>query len=350
MPMDEIGLLEELVAIPSVSGEEDACANHLVERMTVLGFRAYRDAVGNVVGELGDRRAARTVVLLGHMDTVAGHIPVRREGGFLYGRGAVDAKGPLAAFVWAAARAADDLNGTRVLVVGAVDEEAGSRGARYLADMMTPPDAVIIGEPGGWDGITLGYKGTLRIDYHLTTAAGHGAGDRTPPAEEAVGFWNRLASHTAERNGDRRPPRFDTLDLGLQGIQTRGDGLTETVEMEVGMRIPPGLDVVKLKERVLGWAGEARVTFPYQEPPYRAAKNSCVVRALLRAVRRAGGHPRFKVKTGTSDMNVVGPAWGCPIAAYGPGDSGLDHTPEERLCLVEFGRAVRVLADALREL
>jgi LysW-gamma-L-lysine carboxypeptidase len=46
-------------------------------------------------------------------------------------------------------------------------------------------------------------------------------------------------------------------------------------------------------------------------------------------------------------MNVVGPAWGCPIVAYGPGDSSLDHTPEERIELAEYLRAVRVLSDVL---
>jgi LysW-gamma-L-lysine carboxypeptidase len=46
-------------------------------------------------------------------------------------------------------------------------------------------------------------------------------------------------------------------------------------------------------------------------------------------------------------MNVVGPVWQCPIAAYGPGDSTLDHTPEERLGLIEYGRAIRVLTNVL---
>lgn len=348
--MDEIGLLQELLAIPSVSGEEKACVRLLVERMTGLGFRAYRDGVGNAVGELGDPAAERSVLLLGHIDTVPGEIPVCRENGCLWGRGAVDAKGPLAAFVLAAARAAPDLVGTRLLVIGAVGEEAESRGARHLAEVMKPPDVVIIGEPGGWEGITLGYKGSLRVDYHLTRAAGHSAGDRTAPAEDAIAFWNRLADHAVEWNGDRSPPRFDTLDLTLRSIHSRGDGLQETAEMEVGLRVPPGLEVRALKQRMLGWAGQAKVTFPYQEPPYRAEKNTSVVRALLRAVRRNGGQPRFKLKTGTSDMNVVGPAWGCPMVAYGPGDSALDHTPDERICLAEFGRAVRVLVDALKDL
>jgi LysW-gamma-L-lysine carboxypeptidase len=48
---------------------------------------------------------------------------------------------------------------------------------------------------------------------------------------------------------------------------------------------------------------------------------------FLRAIRAAGGEPRFTVKLGTSDMSVVGPRWRCSILAYGPGDAALDHTP-----------------------
>jgi LysW-gamma-L-lysine carboxypeptidase len=345
--MDDIAFLEELVAIPSVSGAEDVLAQHLVERMRQLGFRVLRDQVGNVIGELGNPDAKRTIVLLGHMDTVPGAVPVRREGGFLYGRGAVDAKGPLAAFVLAAARAASQLRGTKAVVIGAVEEEARSRGAHHLARTMAPPDGVIIGEPSGWQGITLGYKGTLRVDYRLTRAAGHGAGNRSTPAEEAVAFWNRLVRHAAEWNGERRPPRFDTLDLTLRSIDTGGDGLEDWVEMSIGLRLPAGIDVSGLRQMVWGWRDGAELIFPYSEPPFRAGKSTPVVRALLQAIRAAGGRPRFKLKTGTSDMNVVGPGWGCPIAAYGPGDSSLDHTPDERIDVDEFCKGVEVLAEAL---
>jgi LysW-gamma-L-lysine carboxypeptidase len=348
--MDEIEFLESLVAIPSVSGEEHALAEHLAEQMTRLGYRVHRDAVGNVVGELGEPDAERTIVLLGHMDTVPGRIPVRCADGRLYGRGAVDAKGPLAAFVLAAARVAADLSDGRLMVVGAVEEEAHSRGAHHLAESMSPPDGVIIGEPGGWEGITLGYKGALSVDYRLARPARHGAGARVPPAEEAVTFWNRLMAYTREENGDRRPPRFDTLDPTLRSIDTDSDGLEDRVVMSIGVRLPLGVDVEALKHRMLAWSGAADVAFPYREPPFQAEKNTPVVRALLRAIRAAGGRPRFKLKTGTSDMNVVGPAWGCPIVAYGPGNSSLDHTPRESIRLDELSRAVDVLAKALGEL
>ena len=60
--------------------------------------------------------------------------------------------------------------------------------------------------------------------------------------------------------------------------------------------------------------------------------------------------PRFVYKTGTSDMNVVGPVWQCPMLAYGPGDSTLDHTPDEHLHLDDYQRAIAVLAAALERL
>ena len=341
--------MEGLLRIPSPSGGEVKVASFLADRMAEMGFRVRRDEVGNAVGVLGDPEARRTILLLGHMDTVPGWIPVRREGGQLYGRGAVDAKGPLAAFVVAAARAAPRLEGIRVVVVGAVEEEARSRGAHHLARTMEPPDHVIIGEPSGWQGITLGYKGTLSVVYRLVRPAGHSAGERPAPAEEAVAFWNRLAAHAAAFNpeGTRR---FNQLTPTLQAIRTFGDGLEEGVEMRIGLRLPPGIDVPALQRQIRTWCDGAELAFPYSEPPFLAGKNTPLVRALLGAIRAEGGRPRFKLKTGTSDMNVVGPAWGCPIVAYGPGDSALDHTPDEHIEIEAFRRGVNVLVQALETL
>ena len=62
------------------------------------------------------------------------------------------------------------------------------------------------------------------------------------------------------------------------------------------------------------------------------------------------GRPRFILKTGTSDMNVVGPKWQCPVVAYGPGNSALDHTPDEHVSLTEYHKAIQILTGVLRSL
>ena len=349
--MDDVGFLRDLLGIPSPSGAEDEVARFLVERMARLGFEARRDEVGNVIGTAGDARAEHDVVLLGHMDTVPGLIPVERRGDRLYGRGAVDAKGPLAVFVLAGAEVANRLGGVRVCVIGAVEEEGNGKGAHHLARTMPAPWCAIIGEPSGWQGITLGYRGMLNLRYRLVQPGGHTAGQFPGPAEKGVTFWNQVMTYAEEWNHGRSG-HFDMLDAALRDFRTFSDGLNDGVEMNIVVRVPPGADVAELRHHLDVWrnGSDAIVEVIGTDLPFRAPKNTPPVRALLRGIRARGGRPVFKLKTGTSDMNVVGPVWGCPIAAYGPGDSSLDHTNEEHVRIGEFRRAVAVLAHALESL
>jgi len=344
--MDKVAFLEAMLRIPSLSGRERELSEWLVGEMASLGFTATRDPVGNAIGVAGPPDAARTILLLGHMDTVPGQIPIRREDGRLYGRGAVDAKGSLAAMTLAAAAAAVRLDAVRLVVVGAVEEEAHGRGAQYLRETMPPPDAVVIGEPSGWEGITLGYKGSLAVHHRWQSPVSHGASDHRTPAERAVDFWDHVRSRAAELNVGRSGA-FHTVTASLREIHTFSDGIRAWSEMEVVLRLPPGLPAAAVRDALAARHPDERVTFPYAEPAFRAEKNSPLVRAFLRAIRASSGKPRFKLKTGTSDMNVVGPAWGCPIVAYGPGDSNLDHTPDEHVEIAEYLRAIDVLVGVL---
>lgn len=340
---DEVTFLQGMLEIYSPSGQEAEIAAYLADRMGRLGFAVSRDAAGNLIGRMGD--GPRELMLLGHMDTVEGWIPVRLEDGRLYGRGAVDAKGPLAAFILAAARVRP-LPGLRVWVVGAVEEERTSRGARALLGRFAP-DAVVIGEPSGWEHITIGYKGSFSVTYRLRAPRRHSAAPAPSVAERAVAFWNAVADYARQYNRGEQY-RFQTLDPSLRQIVTRGDGLEEEVEMHLTLRLPPGLDPMALRAQMELWADGAELQFGPVDPPYQADKTSPLARLFLQAIRAQGGKPSFRLKTGTSDMNVVGPAWNCPIVAYGPGDSALDHTPNEHLDLEEFRKAIRVLEEVIR--
>jgi [amino group carrier protein]-lysine/ornithine hydrolase len=342
--MDPITLLTRMVEIPSLSGEEAALAAFLVEVMRALGFQAEIDKAGNAVGVLGDGK--QDIVLLGHMDTVPGVIPVRVEDGKLYGRGSVDAKGPLAAFIAAAAEVGA-LSGKRIVVVGATEEEAASsKGARHVARTFAPTYCVI-GEPSGTRAVTLGYKGRLVFAYEAEMGATHSASPEGKVLEEGVEFWNRLRRWAGTYNVGKK--MFDGLDPTLRAIQSNNDGLTESLVLRASIRIPPGLTPAGVQREVEALApGPARLRFWGADPPFRADKNTPLVRAFLKAIRAEGLEPAFKVKSGTSDMNVVGPAWDCPIVAYGPGDSNLDHTPNEHLDLAEYRQAIAILTHVLR--
>jgi LysW-gamma-L-lysine carboxypeptidase len=342
----DLALLRGLVEIPSVSRREGEAVEWLVAQMVERGFRVSVDDAGNAVGEIGDGPVH--VVLLGHIDTVPGEIPVRVEGDELVGRGAVDAKGPLAAFVAAATQPVADL---RVTVVGAVEEESPtSKGARFRATQ-TAPDWCVIGEPSGWDAVTVAYKGRLTLDVELSREARHGAAPGPTLAEEALALWARVReSASLPVNASRS---FDRLDCRLEGIEARsGDGLVEKAQLRIGYRVPPGIDPGELADAAASLAesdGDTRivVTTHGREEPVRTPRTSTLARAFARAIAAAGGRTTFKEKSGTSDMNILYPAWRCPMVAYGPGDSRYDHTPIERLSIGDFARSIEVLKGVL---
>jgi LysW-gamma-L-lysine carboxypeptidase len=257
----------------------------------------------------------------------------------------VDAKGPLATFVCAAAAAAERAN-ARLIVVGAVGEESiGSPGATAVAKWPAP-DYCIIGEPSGWDAVCLGYRGTISTIYRLQQGSRHFAGPGESVAEQAVAFWNGLTAEAARRN-EGASGNFGSIGATLRAMATKSDGLQDEAWMSIGVRVPPGLDVDDFIATMHDLAGPAELTIEGRQEGYRTDKRSPVVPPFLRSIRAEGGTPRFTLKLGTSDMNVVGPVWGCPIVAYGPGDASLDHTPEERVVVDDYLKAVRVLTEVL---
>jgi LysW-gamma-L-lysine carboxypeptidase len=399
---DAIALLHGLVAIPSLSRQEAKAAAWLVEQMATHDYsRAFVDAAGNAVGEMGAADATRTVILLGHIDTVPGDIPVRIEDGpdgpLLFGRGSVDAKGPLATFAAAVARVGDSWareNDIRIVVVGAVEEEAAtSKGARFIRDRFNGgnepghagpiPDFCIIGEPSSWQRVTLGYKGRVLVELEASQPMAHTAGPDAGVATVAVDLWNWVGAYAADFNAPHAKA-FDQLLPSLRDLRTWTDEqLHDRVAAKIGVRLPVDFPIDDFFAGLMAWASQRTATdspppafsaasigdgsvkkveiagplthlslsIYAHEPAWRSDRNNALVRAFLAGIRAVSDtRPGFVVKTGTSDMNVVGPAWGCPILAYGPGDSSLDHTPNEHISLDEYWRAVLVLEQALRNL
>jgi N-acetyl-ornithine/N-acetyl-lysine deacetylase len=358
---DEEALLTSMLTHFTPSGAERPLSEWLAAQMAPLGFETAVDAVGNLIAQLPATHAApgAPCVLLGHLDTVAGEVPVRREGERLYGRGAVDAKGPLAAFLAAAARLATSTQRRyrSIIIVGAAEEEtATSRGARAVLGHWRPAYA-IIGEPSGASALTLGYKGRLLVSYRIAAPVAHTARPEESVCARGSAFW-QIVYQAADRwnsthvSSSESASHFALLMPSLRAIRSGSDGFTDWCELEIGYRLPPQFDIAALEAWLTSQAAAdgAQVAFRGAEPAYRAPRHGPLVSAFMRAMRAEGMGPTFKLKTGTSDMNVVGPIWNCPILAYGPGDASLDHTPDEHINLAEYHQGVAVLERVLADL
>lgn len=338
-----IGLVEQY----SPSEQERGAVEWLVKRMQSLSYnKAFVDEAGNAVGMMGS--GPKQIVLLGHIDTVPGEIPVRTDADILYGRGSVDAKGPLACFVDAVAQIGV-LGGWQFVVIGAVDEERDSLGARFVVDKYKP-DFAIIGEPNNWDRIALGYKGSAWAQVTIKRTQSHSASGEQTAAEAAVETWLTVKTFADKFNADKKRA-FDMLLPTLRGLESGQDEFEQWTRMNIGCRLPvevnPEAWYAQLEEIVQGTNVE-RSGYPIQA--WECEKNSPLVRAFLSGIRSQGGTPRFVYKTGTADLNVVAPVWKCLAVVYGPGDSSLDHTPDEHLSLDEYKKAVEVLVGALKKL
>ncbi len=341
-----------LVSRYSPSGQERGAVEWLVARMKALGYAdAFIDGAGNAVGVMGS--GPRQVLLLGHIDTVPGEIKVEQIGNLLYGRGSVDAKGPLACFTDAVARVGA-VDGWQFVVIGAVEEERDSDGARFIVDKYRP-EFLIVGEPNRWDRVALGYKGSAWAEITVRRAQSHTASGEQTAAEAAVEAWLVVKTFAETFNADRQRA-FDKILPTLRNIEAGQDGFAQWARLSVGVRLPvdfsPEQWYLEL-EKILKVFETFRISVEragYALPAWSCEKNTPLTRALLSGIRSQGGSPSFVYKTGTADLNIVAPAWQCPAVVYGPGDSALDHTPDEHIALEEYELAVQVLAKTLRDL
>jgi [amino group carrier protein]-lysine/ornithine hydrolase len=239
-------------------------------------------------------------------------------------------------------------------VIGAVEEERDSDGARYVVDQYKP-DFAIIGEPNRWDRIALGYKGSAWANVTVKCGQMHTASGEKTAAEAAVEAWLAVKSF-AESFNVGKEKAFDKLLPTLRGMESGQDEFEQWARLSIGIRLPvemsPEQWYEKLNETLNVFETLRVLVEPagYPVPAWACEKNSPLVRAFLNGIRDAGGTPSFVYKTGTADLNIVAPVWRCPAVVYGPGDSALDHTPNEHIKLDEYEKAVEILTAVLQRL
>lgn len=204
MSFDALAFHEDAVRTPS---HDDVAAMRalLVETLESADVDATVDEAGNV---LSDRGAGRPhLVLNTHIDTVSPHVPFEREGDVVRGRGACDAKGPLAALLEAYLTA--EITDGRVTLAITPDEETAQTGAAHLTEGLSA-EAIIVGEPTDLDvctGARGQFQGTVTITGTNAHAATPESGDNAvlaagPVLEAMAGFDAADGTPSHDRLGD----------------------------------------------------------------------------------------------------------------------------------------------------
>ena len=354
-------LLTNLLGIYSPSGKEEVISEFLVKEMAKLGFKVQKDAIGNVIGEIGEGKP--TILLCGHMDTVTGHIPLRVEKGKIYARGAVDAKGPLAAMVMAAeAVAKEPAFEAKIVVASVVEEEATSRGVKHLIKDGISADYAIFGEPSGVGNITIGYKGNLHIKITCKTETGHSS---TPwlyenAIEKGFEIWQQIKDSLKPVETQQSPFYAVTACLTKVSGGRANSVIPFESETHIDLRVPPQFTIEQIfnnakkiikKYDTANPKVKVNVSIEDSNEAFEVDKSSPLVKALSSSIRKVCGKPAVLLrKTGTGDMNILGRAINSPTVTYGPGDSHLDHTKGEHIVLSEYLDSIQVYKETLLKL
>ena len=168
-------LLKSLMSIPSLTGDEKPLAEFVESYFTERNFKVQRQSVNNDRFNLFARQGERTkLILCTHLDTVSPHIAYREDDEIIYGRGACDAKGAMAAMIETALTWYEQ-GGDQVGLLFLVDEEMNSAGAKLAnQNPLFRSEYLIVGEPTE-NRLAIGQKGSLILRLTASGKAAHSA-------------------------------------------------------------------------------------------------------------------------------------------------------------------------------
>jgi len=330
--MNIFELTRELVDIPSVTGDEADIGNFLAEHLESCGYAVERQQVAdgrfNVIATTRD---LPRVVLSTHMDTVPPHILSREDDEKIYGRGACDAKGIIAAQIFAAGR----LRGEGLTEIGllfTVDEETGSGGARVAnkAKRLGETNYLINGEPTD-NKLAIATKGSLRF---VLSSQGRSAHSAYPEhGESAIEKLLDVLRDVRSAHWPNDPLLgATTCNIGVIGGGTRPNVVPDRASAELQIRLVSNISEVKeILESTI--AGRVAIEYLSENEPVHlhtvTSLDQCVVRF-------------------TTDIPYLA-NWGRPLL-IGPGSIFNAHTDHEFVLKHELSEAVDLYARLVKEL
>lgn len=354
-------LARELVRIDTVNppGSEERAAALLADRLDDAGLETRCQAVGpgraNVIARLRGRGGG-TLVLSGHLDTV----PATAEDwtvdpwagavrdGRLYGRGACDMKGAVAAMAVAVARIAR--SGERppgdVVLALTAGEETDSAGARLLveSDAVEEPAAIVVGEPTGLD-VALAHKGALWVEAAWTGRAAHGSqpqeGDNA--ATKLLRWLDPLAGLEALA-GEGEHPLLGRATLSLNRLDAgrAPNVVPDRAAATLDYRTLPGADHARMLRALQDRRPAASLRVLRDCRPVETPGGAPFAEAAVRCVRGVVPGAAVRGLPYVTDASAFAARWDAPVVFVGPGDERLAHVADEWVALDALDRAAAV--------
>ena len=322
--MNLFELTRELVDIPSITGDEMVVAQYLLRHLTGLGYQVEKQEVAeDRFNVIATTEKSPRIVFSTHMDTVPPFIHSSEDDEFIYGRGSCDAKGIIAAQIFAAQRLrADGVNDIGLLFT--VDEELSSAGAQAANNHPLGRECrfLINGEPTD-NRLATGTKGSVRV---FITTKGRAAHSAYPEAGESA-IEKLLDILQDIRSWEWPEDSFfgsTTCNIGVLSGGTRPNVIADRARAELQFRL--GIDIEHVK-RVLAETidGRGRLEYASAHNPVRLFSvpglEQCVVRF-------------------TTDVPYLS-QWGKPLL-LGPGSILEAHTDHERISKQELEHAVEI--------
>ncbi len=344
-----VDLLREIVRIPSVSGDEAACRDHLARWLRERGAEVHVSG-RNVWGVVEGQRPAppgRGLLLLTHIDVVPVGPGWTREpwdgaleGGKVFGRGSNDAKSSVAAMAHALVTVDRARLAGRLVAALVCDEETGGQGIEAIGGLLPPFDASVVGEPTGLE-VCPGQRGLLRVTLEAQGRSCHAS--RPWEGENAVEKAARDVVAVQSLDLGAPDPDLGPATLQCTVIQggTKPNVLPGSCTVDLDGRPTPGCDNQRMLDLLRSAVASRVVVKSTRFLPVRTPREAAIVQCALEAspTRRMG---RFG---GVSDLHHVRHV---PGVVMGPGTSAASHAPDEWVAVEqveEAARAYRALAE-----
>jgi acetylornithine deacetylase/succinyl-diaminopimelate desuccinylase-like protein len=378
-PSNVVELCQTLIRIPSVNPDGDpgtdatgeaTCAEYVGNFLRQCGadisYDEIQDGRPNVIGrfpsnsDLNGIRKPR-ILFAPHTDTVSvSGMTIPPFGGELregciWGRGASDTKGPMAAMLWALYTLADRIPslGVEVHFVGFMSEESAQLGSRHFAHKYPPYDLAIVGEPTNLQTV-FRHKGCMWADIHTHGVAAHGA---TP--ERGINAIVKMAKliqaldtdfrlYLKELSGVDEWLGTSTINFGMVRGGSRTNIVADHCTLRVDMRTTPSLIKTHgaekaLRDFVLKIDPEATVEVLPETSPLDTDRDHFLVRKLVECGAPLSGAPWF------CDAAFLS-ASGTPAVAIGPGSIAQAHTKDEYIRVEDLDAGVEFFRNYLLSL